>query len=55
MGWHLRPLAQCQEYRCRKPATVELYNAVNARSGVFCSKDGALELKRVLAEFQEDS
>jgi len=49
MSAHLRPLSRCQWYGCKKPATEELYNAVNAQSGVYCTPHA----KRALREFQE--
>lgn len=48
MAAHLRPLAHCQEFGCERPATVELFNALNARSRVYCSPHG----KRALARFE---
>ena len=36
MAAHLRRLQRCD--RCGKPATQELYNAVNAPSGRYCDK-----------------
>ena len=33
---HLRPLPRCGV--CGKPATEQLYNGVNAPSGVYCSR-----------------
>ncbi len=49
MAAHLRTLRRCGHERgfgqCGKPATQELYNAVNAPSGVYCDAhaDKALE------------
>ena len=44
MPAHLRPLPHCQWYGCKRPATQELRNAVNAVNGVYCDKHAPLEL-----------
>ena len=51
MAAHLRPLARCQHYSCDRPATQELYNAVNAPSGVYCDRHA----KGALADFRRRS
>jgi hypothetical protein len=43
MAAHLRPLRRCGQ--CGKPATQELYNAVNAPSGSYCDPHAAKALK----------
>lgn len=42
MAAHLRPLPRC---KCGKPATEELFNAVNAPSGRFCDRCAPKALK----------
>lgn len=43
MPAHLRPLARCRT--CQRPATVELYNAVNAPQGVYYAPHGQAALR----------
>jgi hypothetical protein len=43
MPAHLRELARCRT--CGRPATQELYNAVNAPLGVYCSRHGKAALR----------
>ncbi len=43
MAAHLRPLQRCD--RCGKPATQELYNAVNAPSGKYCDTHASKALQ----------
>ena len=46
MGWHLRSIKhECQFGSCASTATQELYNAYNARSGVFCSRHAKIKLR----------
>lgn len=45
MAWHTRAIPDHRCRTCGKKATVWLYNAVNAPSGVFCTKHGEAEAK----------
>lgn len=51
MPAHLRTLTRC---RCGNPATQELYNAVNARSGKYCDRHADKALKEWLERDLED-
>ena len=48
MAAHLRSLQRCD--RCGKPATRELFNAVNAPSGRYCDAHAA----KALADWNRD-
>lgn len=44
---HLRPLDKCAT--CDKPATLRLYNGLNAPMGAYCTRHAAAALKRYKA------
>ena len=55
MGVHLRSIVEeCRYGSCSSRATQELYNAVNARSGKFCTKHSKLALRDFIAKHGEN-
>jgi len=52
MAAHLRPLTRCQHWNCDRPSEEELYNAANARSGVFCKAHAKQALRDFVARVE---
>lgn len=52
MGWHLRPLPRCSDSFCNRPATEQLYNAVNAPLSHYCSRHAPAALKDAQREYE---
>ena len=52
MGWHLRPLTRCSAYGCGRPATEQLYNAVNAPLNHYCTRHAPAALKEAQRKYE---
>lgn len=51
MPAHLRDLPPC--YTCGRPASEQLYNGVNAPSGVYCARHAAAALRAFQARHEQ--
>jgi len=51
MGAHLRQLSKCDT--CGKPATEQLYNAVNVPLGVYCTRHSNKALNDFINKYGE--